>query len=70
MYDYSKLRGRIIEKFGSMQAFSDDIGTSYVTVSRKLNDVVGISREDIEAWSEKLEIKPEEYGSFYFTRKV
>ena len=70
MYDYSKLRGRIIEKFGSMQAFSDSVGTSNVTVSRKLNDVVGISREDIEAWSEKLEIKPEEYGSFYFTRKV
>ena len=70
MYDYSKLRGRIIEKFGSMQAFSDAVGTSNVTVSRKLNDVVGISREDIEAWSEKLEIKPEEYGSFYFTHKV
>ena len=34
-YTYNKLRGRIIEKYGSQSAFADEIGRSQVSVSRK-----------------------------------
>lgn len=70
MYDYSKLRGRIVEKFGSISAFSKALGTTNVSVSRKLNNISGFSRDDIEVWSKALDVCPEEYASFYFAHKV
>lgn len=70
MYDYSKLRGRITEKFGSAIEFSKALGVSNVTVSKKLNEKAGFSREDIEAWSNLLDIESNEYGSYFFAPKV
>ncbi|MBR5300266.1 MAG: DUF739 family protein [Bacteroidales bacterium] len=70
MYDYSMLRGRIVEKYGSAQKFSDALGQSNVTISRKLQGLSEFSQSDIEKWSEFLEINPNDYASFYFTQKV
>lgn len=70
MFVYNKLRGRIIEKYGSMDSFADAIGLSTVSLSKKLNNKVGISREEIIHWSELLDIPAEEYGAFYFAREV
>lgn len=70
MYDYSKLRGRIVEKFGTIKAFSEALGVSNVAVSEKLNNKVGFSRADIETWSNLLDISETEYGLFYFARNV
>ena len=69
-YDYSKLRGRIIEKFGTCSAFADALHTSNVQISAKLNGKTDITKDDIESWSELLRIRPEDYGTFYFTKKV
>lgn len=69
-YDYSKLRGRIIEKYGSQLEFSKALGVSNVSVSYKLNCHTGFSREDIENWSNILDIPAVDYGSFYFAKKV
>lgn len=69
-YDYSKLRGRIIEKFGSQSAFAKALGISFVTVSNKMNQKSGFGPEDIEAWSKLLDIDFRDYGIFYFSRKV
>ncbi len=69
-FDYSKLRGRIVEKFGSIDAFSSNLDISNVSISKKLNNKINISREDIILWSKLLDIPPEEYGAFYFARKV
>lgn len=70
MFDYSKLRGRIVEKFGTIENFSQAVGLSMTIVSRKLNNKAGISREDIIKWSELLGIPVSEYGAFYFAQKV
>ena len=70
MYDYNKLRGRIVEKYGSAQKFSEAIGLSNVTISRKLMGLSEFSQSDIEKWSQFLEINSKDYASFYFTRKV
>lgn len=71
-YDYSKLRGRIIEKFGSIKAFAKAYGLSYVTMSNKLNGKVGISSDDIVKMSkpELLDIPPAEYHLYFFVIKV
>ena len=70
MYDYSKLRGRIVEKCGTISNLSDRLGTSIVIVSNKLNNKSGFSREDMEKWAEILEIPGDEFHAYFFTRKV
>lgn len=70
MYDYSKLRGRIVEKYGTIKAFAEALGVSNVTISEKLNNKVGITRKDIETWSNILDISECDYGVFYFARNV
>jgi transcriptional regulator with XRE-family HTH domain len=65
-YEYNKLRGRIIEKYGTQENFAEAVGLSTNSISRKMNGKAGFSQEDIERWSEKLEIKQEEYGKYFF----
>lgn len=68
MYDYSKLRGRIVEKYGSMSAFADVLGTSKVTVSLKMNNELGFTRENIIKWADLLDIPEEEYALYFFCK--
>ncbi|MBQ8559086.1 MAG: DUF739 family protein [Tyzzerella sp.] len=65
-YKYLKLRGRIIEKFGSQGKFAEAIRLSENSVSKKLTGNSGFSQEDIEKWSYLLEISKEEYGLYFF----
>lgn len=66
-YRYNKLRGRIVEKYGSIKAFQEHLENSPVTVSKKLNGKLGFSQTDIIKWGELLDIKKEEYGIFFFS---
>lgn len=65
-YTYRKLRGRIIEKYGTLQAFADASGVTVVTVSRKLNCLSGFSQEDIEKWAKLLDIELCDYGAYFY----
>ena len=65
-YEYHKLRGRIIEKYGSQVAFANALGTSNVTVSRKMNGRVGFSQKDMKKWGEMLQISETEFGDYFF----
>lgn len=65
-YTYNRLRGRIIEKFGTQGKFAEAIGRSRVSVSEKMTGKSGFSQKDIELWSDKLDIKSEDIGLFYF----
>lgn len=69
-FDYSKLRGRIIEKFGTIGAFSDALGATIQTVSAKLNGKSGFSQDDMIAWGELLDIPSADFGIYFFTPKV
>ena len=69
-FDYSKLRGRIVEKYGSISKFCDQLTLSRTSVDLKLNNKVDISRAEILEWSNLLDIKPEEYSSYFFTEKL
>ena len=46
-YDYSALRGRIVEKCGTMKKFAEKLGISTRTLSLKLQNKVRFSQEDI-----------------------
>lgn len=67
MLTYSKLKGRIIEKFGSQNNFAAALGISTVALSRKLNCVTGFSQKDILEWAKLLEIERDDYGAYFFT---
>ena len=66
-YTYNKLRGRIVEKYGSQYAFADKLGSSQVTVSRKLQCKTEFSQEDMNEWAGLLDIDLSEYGTYFFT---
>lgn len=69
-FDYSKLKGRIIEKFGSIQAFAKAFGASMTSISQKLNNKVRWSSDDMIKVAELLDFKPEEISSYFFVLKV
>lgn len=51
-----KLRGRIIERYGTMGKFADEIGMTKAGLSIKLNRGI-FTNEQIRLWAEKLEIE-------------
>lgn len=71
-FDYSKLTGRIIEKFGSRRAFAIAVGFSENTISKKLSNKMTITTDDIVKWSTKelLDISSSEIPVYFFTEKV
>ena len=68
--DYSKLRGRIIEKYGSVFAFARKWGKTRQSVDNKLHFRTQFSQKDIAEVSELLQIEPEDIGTYFFTREV
>ena len=68
-YNYSKLRGRIVEKCGSNEAFAKKIGMSKTSVSLKLNNKTAWSQDDISRTCSALDIPLERAGEFFFVRK-
>lgn len=66
-YTYNKLRGRIVEKYGSLTAFCEHIPISMNSLSKKMTGKTGFSQEDIEKWAELLDITPAEYAQYFFT---
>ena len=69
-FDYRKLRGRIVEKFGTISGFAETLGVSKQAVSRKLNNKDGFTRDKILEWSDVLEIPSEDYAAYFFTQRV
>lgn len=69
-FDFSKLRGRIVEKYGSNTSFAEKIGISTVSLSHKLNGRTSFSADDITVIVEKLDINLNDIGEYFFTQKV
>lgn len=64
---YPKLRGRIVEKYGSQEAFCEAVGLSAVSVSKKMTGQTGFSQKDIIKWCELLDIDIKEVGDFFYS---
>lgn len=65
-YDYAKLSGRIVERYGTQADFAKAIGLSERSISLKLNGKLGWKQQEMAKSCELLDIRPEEIGSYFF----
>jgi hypothetical protein len=68
--DYSKLNGRIIEKFGTRSAFAEAMGWKLEALSRRLNNKTPFYTEEYIRACELLDIQPKEIYAYFFTPKL
>lgn len=64
---YNKVKGKIVELFGSQKEFAKALNTSEQTVTAKLKDKTQFSQNDILAWSNALGIEKADIGEYFFT---
>lgn len=70
MFDTSKLRGRIIEKFGSQNAFAEASHRSVSFISQYLNGKTSLDQKIIDEWVNLLDIPYYEIDQYFFIKKV
>ena len=69
-YDYSKLLGRIKEKFGTRENLVKHITISITSLNLRLTNQLEFTQNDIQELSFALEIPPEEISTYFFVEKV
>lgn len=69
-YDYSKLLGRITEKYGSQANFAGAMGLSERSLSLKLNGKVGWKQAEIAKACTLLDLTGADIPEYFFTLKV
>ena len=65
-FKYAKLRGRIVEKYGTNGNFCVALGISPTSLSLKLNNKTSFSQKDIVEWCNLLEIELKDSGEYFF----
>lgn len=68
--EYSKLRGRIVEMFGTQSEFAGKIGASEQTITNKLAGKSQFSQDDIILWCNVLGIAAGDVGDYFFAQKL
>lgn len=68
--DYSKLRGKIVEVFGTMSKFAKEMEYSERTISLKINGKIDFTQSDIAKTVDLLGLQDEEIPVYFFTNKV
>ena len=66
-YNYSRLCGIIVEKFGTQSKFSVAMGLSERSISRKLNGRVDWRQSEISKSCELLDIDNNDINKYFFT---
>ncbi|MDF2538847.1 MAG: hypothetical protein K0S76_1868 [Herbinix sp.] len=69
-FNYSKLKGRIVEKFGKQSLFAKAMKVSERTISLKLNNKIYFSQDEIVLAAKLLDIPENEIQVYFFTQKV
>ncbi len=70
IFDYSKLRGRIREKFKTESAFGKAMSLSQNSISKKLNGHILFVQNEIDKAIMLLEIPDDEIRTYFFTTKI
>ena len=68
VYDYSKLEGRIVEKFSTRENFAKSLGVTTKSISEKLNNKTIWKQPEIEKSCDLLGIDKSEIGLYFFAR--
>lgn len=70
VFDYSKLKGRIVEKYSNQIEFAKAMNWSEKTLSKKLNGKVAWKQTDICRAIKLLELSEDDIPEYFFTIKV
>lgn len=70
MFNYGKLRGRIVEIFGTQQEFAKEMQLSEHTLSKKLANKVGWKQKEIVKAIELLKLSLDDVKEYFFTFSV
>lgn len=70
VYNYDKLKGRIVEKFGSQVAFAKALGISEKTISNKLSGKRYFTQLEISRSASLLGLRSKDIDTYFFTLKV
>ena len=70
IFETSKLKGKIVEVFGSQRDFAKAVNKSQAFVSGVLNGKAYLEQRDIVLWASVLGISESEFGPYFFTRIV
>ncbi len=66
-YNYNKLKGKIVEKFGTQLAFAQAMELSERSVSLKLNNKVPFTQPEISKAIVLLEANENDIQPYFFT---
>ena len=66
-FSYRKLKGRIVEQFGTQGAFAKEMGIPPQRLSSRLSGKTNFNPGEIVCISYLLEIPKDEIGAFFFT---
>lgn len=66
-FNYDKLRGKITEKFGTVERFASSLGITATSAGKKLSNKSGWKQEEIVESCNLLGILPEEIPTYFFT---
>ena len=69
-FDYSKLKGRIVEICGTRKEFAKRMGMTERTLSLKLNNKIAFTQKDIINALDILSIDLSEIDDYFFNRIV
>lgn len=69
-FDYSKLRGRIKEIYGTQDNFADALNMGRVSLSQRLTGKLEFTQDEIMKSCELLKFDPAEIPSYFFTPLV
>ena len=70
VYDYSKLTGKIKEKFKTQDQFADALKLGRVSLSLSLNSKREFSQKEIEKSIDLLGLEKRDIPEYFFTPKV
>lgn len=70
MFNTSKLRGRIVEKFLTLSEFAKAINKELRFVSSYLNHQRELTQNDILDWAAALDISTDEIPLYFFVKEV
>lgn len=70
LFDYSKIKGRIIEKVGSLGKFAEAMGWSIQTQHKKLSGRIPWTQKDMITAVRVLDLEIDDIPAYFFAAKV
>lgn len=69
-FNYSKLKGRIKEKYSTQEEFSKVMGMSRTSVSLRLCGKLEFSQKEIDLAIKVLDLVEQDIPEYFFTKEV